>query len=463
MMIADLVDDIQKTKKIKTLNDIRDIATAEFKRQQKSPFWIRYIWPTLRMNRIVEWLGPSWKKYFWDSVNEKTNDKMRITRERTQKMFEEIEKLGISWNELDTPFIRDITYHEAVGIYIALQNPDSATAVIYGNKISDAEMIAESLPDKFKQYAKVLMSVFDDESFKRLERVTKSDQNIMLSRVINYFPMKRLSQLTGQTLKQEMVNEFLERSAVGRRTVWNKMTVARKKISPKNQMPIRLDATTVAIDGVERQEHYIHFAELIKDLQYALNDNRVRVALMEGYGETAVKLLDQYVNNIASPDGWKYKSVCDDMFNKLYRNMSASILGYSLTSFINNIPGVVAYLNETGPTELLKETLRYTASLPFAEKRKELAEFVYSRDPQARDRIIDPVKMMISSLGKKGFERVQKAVGEAGFAMLEAIDKWTILIGWRAAWNKQYTKLIKEGVDPQGPIGLQASTPRKLH
>jgi hypothetical protein len=246
-----------------------------------------------------------------------------------------------------------------------------------------------------------------------------------------------------------MVNEFLERSAVGRRTVWNKMTVARKKISPKNQMPIRLDATTVAIDGVERQEHYIHFAELIKDLQYALNDNRVRVALMEGYGETAVKLLEQYVNNIASPDGWKYKSVCDDMFNKLYRNMSASILGYSLTSFINNIPGVVAYLNETGPTELLKETLRYTASLPFAEKRKELAEFVYSRDPQARDRIIDPVKMMISSLGKKGFERVQKSIGEAGFAMLEAIDKWTVLIGWRAAWNKQYTKLIKEGVDPQ--------------
>jgi len=422
---------------------LQDIGSLEQSRESRSPFYRRLLWPTLRMNRVAPKLGATWERILVDDVNELTDAKDRMVSERNARVVAAMEANGIKAADLDRQYIRKWSTIEAIGMYIAMKNPDSAAAVIHGNRVSDAQEIADGLPDNLKRFGDALMEIFGDEDFNRLADVTKADQNLILYRVQNYFPMRRVQALSGMTLKQEQVSEFLERSAKGRVTPWNKMTLRRQKISDKNQMPIRLNALYVAIDGIMRQEHYINFAEHVKDLQAVINDSRVRSAFLSSWGKEALEQVENYINDIASPDGWKARRTADTFFGKLYRNANLSVLAYSLTSFINNIPGVIAYMGDVGPYELMKETLRYTAAVPRPEARKALEKFVYDRDPQAANRVIDPTRYLLNQLGHRGFQRVQRAVGEGGFMMLEAIDKWTIVCGWRATYNQAYRQAIK--------------------
>lgn len=443
--ISSLSEELEKTGRVKELTDL---TTQAQKEAAKGPWWVRFVWPTLRMNRIAKLLGPTFNKLLWDDVNSITDNKLTRLRDRMEKMKAVVAESGLTTKQLGESFVRNISLEEAIHIYIAMKNPDSSAAVIHGNKIPDAQRIADSLPANAKILGDKIMGLFSDEDFDLLQKVFQADQNVIISRVSNYFPMKRTEALSGLTLKQEQTNEFLERSAQGRRFVWNKMGVSRVKIADRHQKAIRLGLLSVAMDGIERQEHYIAFAEHIKDLQSVFGDPRVQAKIVSAYGESAYKLIDEHINAIASPDGYRLRTTMDGVFNAIYRNTTASILAFSATSVLNNIPGVLGYLGDAGPIELTKETLRFTASLTVPAYRRQLSEFVYSRDPQVRDRMIDPVRFMVSQMGNEGFKKIQKAVGTAGFAALEAMDQWTVLIGWRAVYNVEYAKALKEGLDP---------------
>jgi hypothetical protein len=75
---------------------------------------------------------------------------------------------------------------------------------------------------------------------------------------------------------------------------------------------------------------------------------------------------------------------------------------------------------------------------------KEYVDFVHSRDPQAKARLIDPLRTMLNAMGRTKGEKIAKAIGNAGMMPLELIDQWTILIGWRAVYDKTYRDTMRE-------------------
>jgi diguanylate cyclase (GGDEF)-like protein len=420
-----------------TSTEVENIGQA-FREAHKSGLATKLWFELVNMKRITERMGPTWQQMFDVELNRFTDDKLRHKFERVeqwQRMRTEI--LGTDSNrELFKKVTENYTVEEAVGIYIAMQNEDSAKALLGGNKISDAELkkIETFLRDnqKYRQLGDALMRLFKGESFDRLQEAVRENTNTEMQQVENYFPMRR-SQVAQATYDAEVTYDLASRSSAGRTYAWQGFRHSRQTIALEHQSPIRLDAVHVALQAIEQQEHYSALQSHIRKLHRVMNDRDMQAAFSARFGTDAYQAMKEYINRVANPTSSAVLGGMEKALAKARQNLTLGALSFNLMSPLITISSLPFYMqhaargNAKSFALALPRLMLSVMSLPF--KFAEMRDVVFAFDPQARQRVIDPTLAEIPASEKPGLRGAMGRLAQAGMKPLRWVDSLITIAG----------------------------------
>jgi hypothetical protein len=419
--------------------------TEAFREKTKSTIRQKIYFSIYNKERIADDLGKTWKEVLVDRVNELENEKIRIKDERLKRFTELKERTGISEKDLVSEVGPDLQLQEAMGIWILSQNEDGKAAVEAGNNFGPKQLryartLIEQTPE-YRQFAQGIMALFDDESFARLQQAVIANTNQAMKRVENYFPLFRQDAGSEQFANQ-ISQELSSRSGATRNYVGKGFTKERTHARGINQPHVKVQAVTVALEAIEKQEHYAAYAAHVKLMNKLLHNKSLKEAFVDRYGREGWQSMNEYVQGIADPNIYRAMDMGSKFFEGLRNNYTKAVLSWNAMSPIKNLVGPLLYLANPNMTaaEMAENGVRLIKNMLSPWKLRQMAELVNEIDPQARRRTFDPALETMGLLRKKGL--LEKFV-DAGLKPLEWIDKWTVIVGAAAT----YETMLKHGED----------------
>ncbi len=208
-------------------------------------------------------------------------------------------------------------------------------------------------------------------------------------------------------------------------------TIDRETIAPENQKPIDLRLMSVWRAQSAKQEHYAHFAVLIKDLNGYLADDSFKKAINAKLGKSAHGILRNYVKRVASPDAYKGFGTLDVTSRKLRGNIAMAYLSYNLLTVLKQAPSIVLYLKDAGAANIMSSIGE------FITDPKALLEKVRSKDPQVQHNLIAREFQLLQNANDPTYNKLIKKVGQAGLEGIKFVDTIIRSIGWNAVYTKE--------------------------
>ena len=427
-----------------TLELFEAIGSKETKEKQKSSAAFRVWAATLRPTRMLDKLGgKTLNKWFVEKVNKATDAEIVQWHRRHEAGLAKMKELGITLKELS----RQITYSgvtfsadEVVHIQIGMLNEKSKAALIYGNALQPEiiQGLTSQLTEKESLWGDYMLQDFE-ENYDRLNQAFIRDKNIDMGKEKAYFPMMR-QDLESKDLGigEEMGKQYAVRNAWGRAYTEKKFTLGRINMADEHQVPIRLGATAIWLEQIDKQEHYINSQELIKDLQYIQGDQATKDALKQKYGTKAVLWLQKYVNDYASPNLYKTYTEGARVSRILRNNMAIAYLSFNMLTVLKQAPSLGFYLREAGPHHIM------AAAFQMISHPLETIKMVESMDPQMMVRAYNRIQQELAKTDKNAYVNVMHKVGRVGMKPIMWMDKAVTTIGWLATYNAKIGKGMTE-------------------
>jgi hypothetical protein len=263
-----------------------------------------------------------------DAVSEIRDNFYRITgvtRKKINDVLREWENniidLGTFKNTDGEDVNLKLTKSQMMDIYLLLKNDAVAKEIIRLNKFS-ADMIDavnSNLDDKQKAWADWMME-FIDSRWASIDEVYESIYGLHLGRLPNYWPIIRdieSSDISEHILMRQDYERFAS------------MTPSSIKARTKNNQPFKFtSATSKLINHVVQIEHFKAWAFTIRDLRSFFMDTRVRNAIIQYHGKEYLKVIEDYINDLARGGIESSKRI--DILDKLRGNVAVAVLALSL-------------------------------------------------------------------------------------------------------------------------------------
>lgn len=404
------------------------------KETPRQRWWAHYV-NSLTPERVFDWLdrgrdflGPIFS-IFWTRVADAESAKRAMMAERQRAMEAALKDLGLTAAELDAVALdihgEPITVQQAIGIYNFLLNYASQLAVTFGNRISLADQrrvreYVEGRPE-IKALADWILDHYEQHYDRLREAVIRADNRDM-GKEINYTPMRRM-ELDYTPDDRQVLTEMLTRHHFKRGYAEKGMTLMRKDIHPEHQKPIRIDAWTLLAEQVERQEHYIAFASLVKELHALLRDESVADAVGRRGGRQMMEWLRHYVDAVGNPNIYRTYGDAEKLARRARRNTALAFLAYKLTTILKQPVSMVRYLPHAG-LHLLQ------AGMEAATDWQRVRELVVRLDPLLERPPIERELEEMRLRNAEGFARLRDQIGEVGMQGIIWMDGVARTIGW---------------------------------
>ena len=415
-----------------------------------------YLW-TLRIPRILDWLDGRkgtfsgiWHRTFYDSVNQQTDKELVVAEGRHKTGMDKMTELGITANELtevdDFTSLQTnltLTKEQQMGIYTALKNKFSLDAIVHGNNISIkvAQAVVSNLDKKFIDLADFIIEEYQT-NYERLRAAFIETTDTDLGAEEFYTAMVRL-EVNEAVTDEEIVQQLTQRLGLKRGYVEKGMTIERKEIAPEHQKPIDLRLVSVWENQVARQEHFIHFAKLLKEMRKLLADKNVKETIVSKLGKTGQVIINSYVDRVANPNIYRAYSGAGRVSRTLRRNVAMSYLAYNLATILKQIPSMVLFMKDAGPAAML------SAISDFSQNPREIWDLVREKAPQIKNAFIERElaemqESLRQSKDKKTLDKIDlivSRVGNTGMKGIRFIDGVVRTIGFYAVYQKNLTQL----------------------
>ena len=402
---------------------------------------------TLRSTRLFDLLD-SFKDFkgafsaiYYDTVNRAFNKEVAMTSELTAKAVNWQKDNKISREELGTRIEADgvnFTMSEAMHVYGAMQNPDDAVVLIYGNApqwgvaepLKTIEKVINQLPEKFKNYADQLINEMGSHYDRtRLATLAESDGKRDLIQVEGtYIPRKRLN-IDFRSFEDETLDEMKSRSAFRRAFPSKSITKPRVRIPNEFQTPIYLGLIETYHRHTANREHFIAMSRAVKDLQRLTNDPEIKKEINSRFGPEFQGELQKYVNRVAVPTIYKTHSQVEKAARSLRQAAAIVHLGFNVVTIGKQLPSIALALGEVGFAELSAAITEVVQDFQGVNK------FVNARDPQMANRQIE----------REIEEQKRAVVGDTGvlaelrrrsFDGIKLFDRIAVTIVWKAKYNQ---------------------------
>ncbi len=401
---------------------------------------------TLRMPRLLDWLDGKLGTFkglmhelFYNRVNDQTNKELIEVDRRHRFMRDEMDSLGITDDELsvvvDLSGVKSglqLYVEQIMGVYAALKNPKAKEAMFNSMRITETQaraIVSNIANTKFVRLADAVIEDYND-SYERLRDAHINFTDEDLGREDFYTPIVRLEK-TGIVSNDDITDQLLARSGLKRSQAEKGFTIERLNIAPENQKPIDLRLMSVWRGQSVKQEHYIHFAELIKDLNGYLSDGKLAKAINNVLGPAGHRILSNYVKRVANPNIYKGFGTMETLSRKLRGNMAMAYLSYNLLTIAKQAPSLVLYLKDAGADALL------SSFGEFVTNPKALLEKVSKLDPQIRANVIAREFEALERARDPGLQKLINKVGRTGLQGIIFLDRIIRSIGWNAVYEKE--------------------------
>lgn len=401
---------------------------------------------TLRMPRLLDWLDGKLGTFkglmhelFYNRVNVQTNKELIEVDRRHKFMRDKMDSLGITDNELST--VVDLSgiksglqlyVEQIMGVYAALKNPRAKEALLNSLRISEKQaqaIVSNIARTKFVKLADAVIEDYND-NYERLRDAHINFTDEDLGREDFYTPIVRL-EVSGIVSSDDITDQLLARSGLKRSQAERGFTIERLNIAPENQKPIDLRLVSIWRGQSVKQEHYIHFAELIKDLNGYLNDNKLAKAINDVLGPSGHRILNNYVKRVANPNIYKGFGTMEMLSRKLRGNMAMAYLSYNLLTIAKQAPSLVLYLKDAGASALL------SSFGEFVSNPKALLDKVAGLDPQIRANVIAREFESLERANDPTYQKLINKVGKTGLKGIIFVDRIIRTIGWNAVYEKE--------------------------
>jgi hypothetical protein len=386
-------------------------------------------------------------------------------------------ELGLSAVELYEGLVKigdwTITRSEALGIYIGLQDEDTAGKIIFGNMLNQAEREdlddldlevrgdenmkkAEAAVAQLTPAEKALGDFFiadGSREFSRLAEATYQYENREPKQVSVYFPNEVKGRSGEGNLLDQMREDLLDGRPRLTRGVAKGVTIDRIKIGARHQLPIALDALGVYRRGIERQEHYINYAGFIQQSRKIISNDRsaakLRYTIRQTWGQNYLGYIDTWLTEAANPKAYtdytKPAAGFDQAFRMMRGPLGIAYLGFrSSTAVKQLITSPIPFLPYAGGALVA----RMTQNLNPAEYMRALA-FAKESSPFIRHRSLSPALAMIKEYARSpGITRLMKISADLSMKLIEWADAWSVVSGWTAVYEKTLAEQVAQGIDP---------------
>ncbi len=379
---------------------------------------------------------------FINAVNKATNTELRMVDKRKDAGLKAMESLDITLYDLaQVREVNGVRYSvdEMIGVYAHNKNRLGRLAIRYGNNLSDKDVnnVVSALSENEKAWGDAIIDNYG-ERYEVLRRAVINLENRDMGQEENYTPIRRL-EVDHPTLTDEVVQAVLQREGLRRIHAQHGFTLERKDVPKEFQKPVNLGITNVWFSQLSRQEHYIHFGELIRDLHRIADNKDFRSAIESNFGKEFVTTIDHYIDMVANPSAYKSYNALENLSRKLRQHAVIAYLSYNLVTMTKQLPSLMLYLPEAGAANL------FSSIAQFASNPKEMIEMVKGKDPQVAHRSIE---RELEELRVQNFELHQNLLAKFGRAGLEGIyffDSIVRTIGWNAVYQNALPSMGEAG------------------
>lgn len=420
--------------------------SKEAQRMMRTKLSDKINFQTLRPERVAQILDGNEQKIFyewyWRKVNEATNQRLKNVRRRMDQGHKKMKDLGIRAKDLAHQVqIDGLTYtmDDMISIYVAMQDEYSRDAIIYGNRISvnTVNKIIDSLPSNMKQWGDWMIDSFSGDSYSRLQEVFMKDANAAMRKVERYFPMLR-AEVYYDTLSKQVADDLLARTGRGPASVNKGFTNTRIRMNPRHQTPIRLGATQIWRDQIDKQEHYIAHGMLVKRINRIMHDQALRSAIATRYGTSAMDWLEKYLQDVSHPNIYDVHDTMRGVSKFLRSNIAMAALTFNAVTAFKQVPSMFMYLPYSGPKHLLASAAKFMARPKYYMNRA--AEL----DPQVRERAINREEQELKQISQNPAIGVRDRIANLGMAPIRFMDRVAVSIGWNAVYEKALARGLSE-------------------
>jgi len=335
-----------------------------------------------------------------------------------------------------------LTRDQVIGLYIFSKEEEGCIKLydqVVGNRLNP-EQLSEAvgkLTDREKGYAEYLISALGGEGhWQRLAEVFYRVYNKRLGKRRNYFTFEAENKTTEG-------NTDLLVGPKGDPVRYTDKGFT-KAINHWAKYALRLDATNIFEKNVRRQEHFIAWAQWVRDLNFMLsNKGALGRIISDRYGASYSKAVQNYVNDVGSPN--LVLSDMDQMVNKIVSTASGATLAFSVSSLFRQVGSVSALFR--GDISLYGY-FKATAQLMNWESHAEAIATIESLAPELKHQAfdIDVARMRAAKRKTSAGRGLQKTL-DIGMAHLGWMDMSIKHVLWLSAYQSYLKKNEKSSSD----------------
>jgi hypothetical protein len=365
------------------------------------------------------------------------------------------------------------TAAELIGFLSATRDEYSREAVIYGNLLSEQERgfyqydgitaaelaplyeLAEGRFEQVKKAAEQLMA--DAPKYRQLMDAIDADfteggqrlsesliryNNSYMPIVDKYFPINRQAPVTVQSADAQYARDLMGASTGAFNLFVEKgFTNKRQAIPAQYQTAINLDILGVWTDAVSREEHFMAYGQMVKDLNAVYKGNRqVRDIIQRRYGQSAVDYINKYINELANPNQERVRTSLDKAIKAMRGNTAAAYLGWKVSSIVKQfITSPAPFFSYMNPLEYWGTFVEYTTHRE--ESWKEITELSEHMKHRSANLLTDLVKEQAKQRFENKVDAAISKINERGIQGLEWIDRMCVAPGWMALYRKEFRRL----------------------
>jgi len=413
----------------------KNVGSVEAKEARRTPAGKKAKYLFMRPDRVVEVLGGGpFKKLFRDYINDAQDSELVELNRRYEIAQDMMKSLDIAPAELGRLLQADgaeYTVDDVIHMWIALQDEDSEATLYNGNNIDPdtVDSLVSQLEEKHIRWGQFMMDEFSEENFERINQILRETENREMVKVEKYFPIRRAGQNI-DSFKDELKNEILDRYALKRAYPGKKFTIERTHNEGAAQIPMRLGATNLFFDQLQKQESFIAKAQLAKRLHRIFRNEDVSRAIRQKFGDEMNNWVEKYINDWVNPNIYKVNDTLHHVSRVLRSHAALSYLGFNLLTPLKQLPSLAFFLADAGPFHMLG------AATEMLFDRKETRRLIDESDPQVKYRSFDRITEELKLQGRGAYDRFVQKVGKAGMSMIQFMDRQAILTGWKAVYNK---------------------------
>jgi len=418
---------------------------------------------TLRPQRIFDMLdggnatfsGPA-HRFFIDRTNELIDARTRFADSRRDAYLAVETAHGIGPKELVKSQIVDgetFTLDEMLDIYAKWQNPRGRLAAIatladrikaegvtleeaFARAEARGNAVIEKLTPEQKAFADAVIDEYD-RNFERLRRAYIDYANEDLAAEERYTPIRRIEAATGEN-SFEIADELLQRAGLQKAYAPKGMTISRRDIPLEFQKPIKLGLVETWMRQVDQQEHFIHLAQHVRDMQRMVGDNRIADTVRAKIGDPYMEAIKAYVNRVANPVIFRAQDGLAGLSQHLRRNAYTAYLAFNIKSVANQIAGLPLYVRSAGPVHL------GAASWEFSKNPAEMIKFVCDRDTFIKHRAIMREFEELQAVGATEWQQTTEPINALGKKLTTVVDRLITVVGWKATYDRAISQGLSE-------------------